>query len=550
MSHRSMCFSLFALLIVAAVPAVAVTYVPMDDGALADSAPVIVEVQVIDASTATVGGKLFTDYQVAVQRVVKGSIAGNTLVVRVLGGRSQHGISLEIQGAPKFRSGERALVFLSPSEDGTYLLSQFSLGAFHVVDRGTRTYAYRDLSSAQPVALPGRLQPVRDGLREYGEFRDWLQNRAAGIHSVAGYFRDLPASELQAISDGFTWFRDLQTGGGFRWQEFDAGQPVVFFAQETGQPGLAGGGFQEFQDALAAWNADPDSNINLQYGGTTSLSGGLLFPCDDVADCTVDLLVSAIAFDDPNDNLLIFGNPFSCTSGGVIAAGGPWFISNEEAQIVHEFRGRDFVTILAADIVTNKNVGCFLSQGNSAREVFSHELGHTLGLGHACADQLSGACNTTAKDEALMRALAHGDGRGAQLGSDDRAAIRALYANESTGSCEEDEFTLCLNQDRFKVEIDWQRPSGERGLGHGVELTGDTGYFWFFNPANVEMVIKVLNGCSSTFNSYWVFAGGLTNVEANITVTDTLENISRTYTNPLRTPFQPIQDTEAFLTCP
>ena len=80
-------------------------------------------------------------------------------------------------------------------------------------------------------------------------------------------------------------------------------------------------------------------------------------------------------------------------------------------------------------------------------------------------------------------------------------------------------------------------------------LTGDTGAFWFFSSNNVEMVIKVLNG--SGFNSrYWTFAGGLTDVNVLLTVTDTQTGAIKTYTNPQGTPFQPIQDTSAFGTCP
>ncbi|MCH9648913.1 MAG: hypothetical protein K0U98_11795 [Deltaproteobacteria bacterium] len=117
------------------------------------------------------------------------------------------------------------------------------------------------------------------------------------------------------------------------------------------------------------------------------------------------------------------------------------------------------------------------------------------------------------------------------------------------GPCVEDATTLCLREDRFSVTSTWRRPNGAEGVGTAVELTNDTGYFWFFNEANVEMVVKVLNGCSNT-NHFWVFAGGLTNVEVELTVTDTQNGTVSTYTNPLSTPFQPIQDTQAFATCP
>ena len=86
------------------------------------------------------------------------------------------------------------------------------------------------------------------------------------------------------------------------------------------------------------------------------------------------------------------------------------------------------------------------------------------------------------------------------------------------------------------------------GIGQARPLTADTGYFWFFDPANVEMVIKVLRGCGVNGN-YWVFAGGLTNVQTVLTVRDTLTGSVKTYTNPQGRAFQPIQDIDAFAAC-
>ncbi len=50
-------------------------------------------------------------------------------------------------------------------------------------------------------------------------------------------------------------------------------------------------------------------------------------------------------------------------------------------------------------------------------------------------------------------------------------------------------------------------------------LTADTGYFWFFDPANVEIVVKVLDG-SGVNNRFWIFYGALSNVEYSLDVTD------------------------------
>ncbi|MEO8189124.1 MAG: ScyD/ScyE family protein [Acidobacteriota bacterium] len=108
--------------------------------------------------------------------------------------------------------------------------------------------------------------------------------------------------------------------------------------------------------------------------------------------------------------------------------------------------------------------------------------------------------------------------------------------------------TLCLGSGRFQVKATW-RSATASGVGTPVGLTDSTAHFWFFSPDNVEVFVKVVRGCG--FNSrFWVFAGGLTNVEVTLTVTDSLTGDVKTYVNPLNTPFTPIQDTNAFGGCP
>jgi hypothetical protein len=57
------------------------------------------------------------------------------------------------------------------------------------------------------------------------------------------------------------------------------------------------------------------------------------------------------------------------------------------------------------------------------------------------------------------------------------------------------------------VTTRWSTRDGQISSGQAIELSGDTGYFTFFNRANVEMVVKVLNGCGVN-SRYWTFAGG------------------------------------------
>jgi len=92
--------------------------------------------------------------------------------------------------------------------------------------------------------------------------------------------------------------------------------------------------------------------------------------------------------------------------------------------------------------------------------------------------------------------------------------------------------TLCLNNSRFKVTVNWQVTSqGTSGVGTGIPLTGDTGEFWFFSANNIELVVKVVDGRAFN-NHYWVFYGALSDVAYTITVTDSTNGAVKTYSNP------------------
>jgi hypothetical protein len=127
--------------------------------------------------------------------------------------------------------------------------------------------------------------------------------------------------------------------------------------------------------------------------------------------------------------------------------------------------------------------------------------------------------------------------------------IDAAPAGAFSSACATGGDTLCVADDRFTVRVSWRAADGASGSGQATALTSDTGYFWFFDDDNVEIVVKVLNACVIN-DRFWVFAGGLTDVEAELEVVDTQTGARRTYSNPLGRPFAPIQDTGAFATCP
>ena len=90
----------------------------------------------------------------------------------------------------------------------------------------------------------------------------------------------------------------------------------------------------------------------------------------------------------------------------------------------------------------------------------------------------------------------------------------------------------------------------DSGRGHAVPVPSapDSGLVYFFGAANIELLVKVLDAC--IFERYWVFFSATTNVELALMVTDTQTGKTRGYFNPLNRAAPPVQDTDAFATCP
>ncbi len=115
-------------------------------------------------------------------------------------------------------------------------------------------------------------------------------------------------------------------------------------------------------------------------------------------------------------------------------------------------------------------------------------------------------------------------------------ALRTAAAPASgSGSCVPGPRTLCLLDGRFRVEVDWRDPrSGSTGLGGaipGTDGAGRSGFFWFFRPDNVELVVKALDG-RGVNGRFWLFYGALSDVGYRLRVTDMVTGAERLYTNP------------------
>lgn len=399
---RIAALSALALLPVAAE---GTSYVMMEDANLHRQADVVVRAEILQISPAPVFGMPSTDYIVLIERLLKGEVSGSTIVVRVPGGERADGLAVHIEGTPSFERGDRALLFLVPRNDGTYGILHLMLGAFVERPRGVNAVAVRRLQGA--IELAGAKSSQRL-VRDFSRFEEWLEDRSRGLEREADYFLPEEKTSESTEFSNLIKFR----GEPIRWFEFDEGKKVTWLVGRGSKKAK-----RAFRQAAAAWTKDPDTCVELRAKGRTkATSGG-----------TVSDGINAIIFDDPNSSI---PGTFSCDEGGVIAAATVFYFRNPPlVRKVPKDKGKGRANVaIEADIVTNDGAACLLSgKLKASQQVFGHELGHTLGIDHACGDEDSGACSTSAKTEALMRATFHEDGRGALLSSWDRKWLDKLY---------------------------------------------------------------------------------------------------------------------------
>ena len=189
-------------------------------------------------------------------------------------------------------------------------------------------------------------------------------------------------------------------------------------------------------------------------------------------------------------------------------------------------------TVHIRDVATGQTRSYSNPLGN-----YPQTIGATDGTsGFDCTPSGASAPQPAADGEAVARLLAAApsDPLGARL-----LALRSAAGELPTDACTPDADTACHLAGRFRVEVHWATAAAAGSAAvmsfAGQRAASDqSSFWWFFQPTNFEMGVKMVDACSA-FGSYWVFVSGLTNQAFEVTVTDTVNGNVRTFVNPAGT---------------
>lgn len=540
----------------AAPSAYGASYLPLSDSELAKRAPIIVLAEVVDEDVALVqtGGRGLphTRTRLRAVEVFKGALSDEAFTLRLPGGELGN-LGWRVAGRPTFLLGQQAILFLYPLKaPGEYGLSEFGMSKFDVLEDAKQnlfavrsTFALeadRELSDLVPGAVPAesarQLEPFLEALRRTG------RGAPLAITTYGVPIAPLRAPRREGLAPLWVNVAGPEPGNcgqspclpRWFWNTGDSPNAVVKITGAQTNLSDASNGTPAVANAVTGWTTVPEAAARLSVPmGASSVDVRLSGPS---ASGNIEVQLDVDVH--PQG---VWSAPIDC-AGGVLGFGGPTF------QIrALSFKGDVYFPSQSGSVQMRRSTCSSGYPIAKFRSAVLHEVGHVLGLGHP--DQAQSIHSTTtsaAWNAAVMRSIQAASAPSTAQ-TDDIQGIQYMYSTASAGSCIPNPTTLCLVGGRFQVRVQWEKPTGEIGAGMAIPETADTGLFWFFSSTNVEMVLKVLNTCSFA-NRFWVFAGGLTNVRVVMTVTDTLNGTVKTYTNPQGAAFQPIQDTNAFATCP
>src|SRR5215471_1168876 len=405
-------FISIAIIISAAGLARATTVIMPTDTQLMIESRAIVRGKVNEISTALDDqhGLVYTYIKLKVTEVFKGDIRDRVIVIKEPGGSFGDRGSM-IFGSPQFSAGEQVIVYLQTMDDGTLRVHDAFLGKYSIVKNASGDQmVVRGAPQGEVKILP---QVSQGDATEQMELRAYLKMLRSGLSAnmqKSVDFADQYYARTPMVSQP-PEYQDKARSGGLqpefhllgpgRWTQPDRGQPVTYQINLTGAPS----GFQADVDAaMAAWSTVAGCSLRVVDGGTTTSCPGT--PGVAVADFS---------------NCF---NYFSSSAGScqnILAEGG--FQWDGNTSVVN---GTTFHEISYGYIEFNPFASCYYGDSCSVKEVTTHEMGHSLGMGHSW-DTNYPPPPTAAEQAATMYYIAHFDGRCASIRTDDINGITFIY---------------------------------------------------------------------------------------------------------------------------
>lgn len=341
---------------------------PSDPIRLALDSEAVLLVRAGTSSVEQRGALLYTRTELEVLERVRGFPAPGDLIELEVPGGELHGVGFAVAGTPRFEPGRVYLVFADMG----------SAGAWH-----PRLMA--DSVMRRDVDLEGRpiLMPVKESA---GIGRLSLDGGPADLVLMPAYETEFLAHLREVLTGGADWAPakvrvplDLLPavtkavpagcayidwdGRNIRWRVFDTGGSLAMYAEDTADESISGGGYTEVEEALATWNAVPESSLSVFYGGTKDLGTSWCGSGNPPSGA------DTVVFNDPCDDIADLSG---CS--GTLAYGGPWF------GPTHTYDGETWYTATSWFVVVNDGAGCMGS--TNYRRMLAHEMGHGLGFGH------------------------------------------------------------------------------------------------------------------------------------------------------------------------
>ncbi len=193
----------------------------------------------------------------------------------------------------------------------------------------------------------------------------------------------------------------------------------------------------------------------------------------------------------------------------------------------------------------------FIHSKNIMGASFGGSSGSPLMLGNGLViGQLTGACGPDPIDGCNF-----GNTEVDGAFSASYEALAPFLAPGLTEGCDASETQLCIDDQagdaRFAINSSYSSATATppTGTAQAISLeslgVGRGGLFWFFGRGNPEILVKVLNGCAIN-SHYWVLFAATTTVGFDLTVTDTHQGTSRTWSNTDGVAAEPVVDLVAF----